>query len=162
MRKLFSLTAACAAIALAGTAFCSTAHAQWGTLKGQLVLDGALTMRTVETVRATLRAAIEPPSGATPAGPAPAGSSPAGISPAGISPAGIVPAGIEIDCSATTEIYLTFIQLLIAARVSSCAAGCSLSLAPRPDGVLLDTLTRGGFRLVPEPGGGFWFTGEAT
>ena len=101
----------------------------------QLVLDGALTMRTVDTVRATLRAAIEPPSG---------------------------PAGIDIDCSAATEIDLTFIQLLVAARLSTRATGRSISLAPGPDGVLLDALTRGGFRVVPENGGGFWFTGEAA
>jgi hypothetical protein len=107
-----------------------------------LVFDGALTMRTVETVQATLRAAIGAPSGATPADPA--------------------PTGIAIDCSAATEIDLTFIQLLIAARVSTSAAGRRLGLAPCPEGVLLDTLTRGGFRLVPEPGGGFWFTGEAA
>jgi hypothetical protein len=108
----------------------------------QLVLDGALTMRTVETVCATLRAAIDPLSGAM--------------------PPGIAPTGIDIDCSAATEIDLTFIQVLIAARVSTCTAGGRLSLAPCPEGVLLDTLTRGGFRLVPELGGGFWFTGEAT
>src|ERR1700722_5316689 len=101
----------------------------------QLVLDGPLTRRTVETVRATLRVAIEPLSGAT--------------------PTGIDPTGIDIDCSAATEIDLTFIQLLIAARLSTCAAGRRLSLAPRPNGLLLDTLTRGGFRLVPEPAGGF-------
>jgi hypothetical protein len=101
----------------------------------QLVFDGALIMRTVETVQATLRTAIEPPSG---------------------------PAGINIDCSAATEIDLTFIQLLIAARVSTCAAGRTLTLIPCPDGVLLDTLTRGGFRLVPETDGGFWFTGDAA
>jgi anti-anti-sigma regulatory factor len=101
----------------------------------QLVLDGALTMRTVETVRATLRAAIEPPS---------------------------APAGIDIDCSAATEIDLTFIQLLVAARVSTGANGRRLSLMPCPDGALLDALTRGGFRLVPETDGGFWFTGEVA
>jgi ABC-type transporter Mla MlaB component len=105
-----------------------------------LVLDGALTMRTVETVRAILRAALEPPSA---------------------NEAGIAPAVIAIDCSAATEIDLTFIQLLIAARVSASTAGRSLSLAPCPDGVLLDTLTRGGFRIEPATGG-FWFTGEAA
>jgi hypothetical protein len=103
----------------------------------QLAFDGALTMRTVETVRATLRAAIEPPTGAS-------------------------AAGIDIDCSAATEIDLTFIQLLIAARVSTRAAVQRISLAPCPDGVLLDTLTRGGFRVVRENGGSFWFTGEAA
>jgi STAS domain len=108
----------------------------------QLVLDGVLTMRTVETVRATLRAAIEP--AFSPEQPK------------------IAPSGIAIDCSAATEIDLTFIQLLIGARVSTCTAGPRLSLAPQPDGILLDTLTRGGFRLVPDADGGFWFTGDAV
>ena len=106
----------------------------------QLVLDGALTMRTVETVRATLRAAIEPP--------------------LDTAPDAIAPAAVGIDCSAATEIDLTFIQLLIAARISTSAAGPPLRLTPEPDGTLLDTLNRGGFHVVPEAGGGFWFTGE--
>jgi len=113
----------------------------------QLVLDGVLTMRTVETVRATLRAAIEP--AVSPEQPT-------------IAPSSLAPSGLAIDCSAATEIDLTFIQLLIAARVSTCTAGPRLSLAPHPDGILLDTLTRGGFRLVPEADGGFWFTGDAA
>ena len=108
----------------------------------QLVLEGALTMRTVETVRATLRATIEPP--------------------LDTAPAGMAPAAIAIDCSAAAEIDLTFIQLLIAARVSTSAASRPLRLAPEPDGTLLDTLNRGGFRVVPGPGGGFWFTGEVS
>jgi ABC-type transporter Mla MlaB component len=103
----------------------------------QLVLDGALTMRTVEAVRATLRAAVEPP-------------------------LDTAPAAIAIDCSAAAEIDLTFIQLLIAARVSTSAAGRPLRLGPEPGGPLLDALNRGGFRVVPEPGGGFWFTGEVS
>jgi hypothetical protein len=108
----------------------------------QLAFDGALTMRTVDDVRATLRAAIEPPADAA--------------------PEGFVPPGISIDCSAADEIDLTFIQLLIAARLSGRACGRSLQFAPEPNGVLLDTLTRGGFRVVPEPGAGFWFTGDAA
>src|SRR5258708_4530527 len=40
MRKLISLTSACAALALAGTVYSGTAQAQWGTLKGQVLLDG--------------------------------------------------------------------------------------------------------------------------
>jgi anti-anti-sigma regulatory factor len=102
----------------------------------QLVLDDALTMRTVETLRGTLLAAIAPPS----------------------DPAH---AGIAIDCAAATEVDLTFIQLLIAARISARTAGLSINLVSCPDGVLLDTLTRGGFRVVPEHGAGFWFTGDA-
>lgn len=42
MRKLISLTSACAVIALAGTVYSGSAQAQWGTVKGQVVLDGAL------------------------------------------------------------------------------------------------------------------------
>ena len=40
MRKLFSLTAACTAIALVGAVCAPSVQAQWGTFKGQLVLDG--------------------------------------------------------------------------------------------------------------------------
>jgi hypothetical protein len=68
---------------------------------------------------------------------------------------------IAIDCSSATEIDLTFIQLLVAARISARIAGLSINFVPCPDGVLLDTLTRSGFRVVPENGAGFWFTGEA-
>lgn len=106
-----------------------------------LVLDGALTMRTVEAVHAALRAAIEPASGAA-------------------------SSGVTIDCSAATEIDLTFIQLLIAVRISALRLGGTLSLAARPDGALLDTLTRGGFRAARETGSDepptFWFDGTAT
>ena len=43
MRKSFSLTATCVSIAIAGTAFCSSAFAaEWGTLKGQVVLNGEI------------------------------------------------------------------------------------------------------------------------
>lgn len=42
MQKLISLTAACAAFALVGTGLGQSAHAQWGTLKGQVVLDGEI------------------------------------------------------------------------------------------------------------------------
>lgn len=110
----------------------------------RLVLEGALTIHTVETVRATLREAIEPPPGAN------------------LAKAG---ANLSIDCSTATEIDLTFIQLLVAARVSGQLLGKSVSLAAAPDGALLDTLTRGGFAAVREsevgPGapGAFWFKG---
>ena len=42
MRKLFSSSCFWAAIAVVGTAYCSYADAQWGTLKGQVLLDGDL------------------------------------------------------------------------------------------------------------------------
>ena len=40
MPRLFSTTIACAALALLGIGFCQSASAQWGTLKGQILLDG--------------------------------------------------------------------------------------------------------------------------
>jgi hypothetical protein len=40
MQKLFSMTAACAAFSLMG--LCQSANAQWGNLKGQIVLDGEI------------------------------------------------------------------------------------------------------------------------
>ena len=42
MQKSFSLPIALAAVAVAGIGFCSSAEAQWGTLKGQILLDGDL------------------------------------------------------------------------------------------------------------------------
>lgn len=40
MRNLIPITVAGAAMAFAGSIFCPTAEAQWGTLKGQILLDG--------------------------------------------------------------------------------------------------------------------------
>jgi anti-anti-sigma regulatory factor len=103
----------------------------------RLVLEGALTIRTVETIRATLREAIEPGPGAS----------------------------ISIDCCNATEVDLTFVQLLVAARVTGQLLGKTVSLAGPPDGALLYTLTRGGFTVVGESEAGssapeaFWFTG---
>jgi anti-anti-sigma regulatory factor len=104
-----------------------------------LVLEGALTMRTVETVRATLREAIA-----------------------------LLAAPLAIDCSAATEIDLTFVQLLVATRISAQRLGGTVSLVSAPDGALLDTLTRGGFRVasdakedgVPGNTAAFWFAGD--
>src|SRR5271170_4914271 len=93
-----------------------------------LVLEGALTMRTVETVRAKLREAIAPTAAATDGN-------------------GLIPP-LAINCSAATEIDLTFVQLLVATRVSAGRLGGTVSLVSAPDGALLDTLTRGGFRVV--------------
>jgi len=98
-----------------------------------LMLEGALTMRTVETVRATLRDAIVPMAEAQYGNlsiPSPA----------------IAP--LAINCSAATEFDLTFVQLLVATRVSAHRLGGTVSLVSAPGGALLDTLTRGGFRVV--------------
>jgi ABC-type transporter Mla MlaB component len=93
----------------------------------RLVLEGALTVRTVDIVQATLRQAIEaPPAFAD-------GDNP-----------------ISIDCAASEEIDLTFILLLIASRISAHRRNKAVHLATPPDGTLLDTLTRGGFQVVRE------------
>jgi hypothetical protein len=102
-------------------------------------------MRTVETVRAILREATAPL-------------------------AAVRNGGLLIDCSAATEIDLTFVQLLVATRVSAQRLGGTVSLAPAPDGALLDTLTRGGFRVACDANGddavgkaaGFWFEGAGA
>jgi STAS domain len=108
-----------------------------------LTLEGALTMRTAETVRATLRDAIVPMAAAQ------CGNlsiPPLSIAPLAIAPLAIAP--LAINCSAATEIDLTFVQLLVATRVSAGRLGGTVSLVSAPDGALLDTLTRGGFRVV--------------
>lgn len=121
----------------------------------RVVLDGALTMRTVDAVRATLRQILE----TAPAETAPLETAPL-ETPAGETPPG---AAVMIDCRAAGEVDLTFIQLLIASRVSGRHLGRSVNLAAAPDGALLDTLTRGGFRVVSESASdgtaGFWFEG---
>jgi hypothetical protein len=103
----------------------------------RLVLEDALTMRNIETVHATLREAVDPPSG----GPG---------------------TNISIDCSAATETDLAFVQLLIATRISTHLVGKAVSLAACPDGALLDTLTRGGFQVVRENATAFWFEGAGA
>jgi ABC-type transporter Mla MlaB component len=99
----------------------------------RLVLEGALTMRTVDAVRATMREAIER----------------AVANQESAAPGSRAPA-IVIDCAAAEEIDLTFIQLLIAARLSARGRNRTVILASAPDGALLDTLTRGGFQPVRE------------
>jgi hypothetical protein len=40
MGMLFKFTTACSVVAFVSTAFCACAEAQWGTMKGQIILDG--------------------------------------------------------------------------------------------------------------------------
>jgi anti-anti-sigma regulatory factor len=87
---------------------------------GHVALAGALTIRTIETVHATLREAI-----------AQHGS-------------------VSIDCTAATEVDLSFIQLLVAARTSARRSDNSVVLAACPDGALLDALAQAGFRVSRE------------
>jgi anti-anti-sigma regulatory factor len=87
---------------------------------GHVALTGALTIRTIETVHATLREAIAQH------------------------------CNVSIDCTAATEVDLSFIQLLVAARTSARRSDNSVVLAACPDGALLDALTQAGFRVSRE------------
>jgi anti-anti-sigma regulatory factor len=102
----------------------------------RVILEGALTIRTAEAVRSTLREAFEGDQ------------------------------NIAIDCTGAEEIDLSFVQLLIAARVTAVRMGKTVSLIARPEGPLLDTLTRVGFGVTAEPAPGgaeaFWFGGSGA
>ncbi|MDB5600428.1 MAG: hypothetical protein JWN71_2472 [Xanthobacteraceae bacterium] len=67
---------------------------------------------------------------------------------------------ISIDCSAATEVDLSFIQLVLAARNSAEAAGKSLSLAAPASGALLERLSQAGLvgraHAPPVAGQAFW------
>src|SRR6201747_570738 len=52
---------------------------------------------------------------------------------------------MEIDCSGATEVDLSLIQLLLAARVSARNSGRTVTLTQPATGALLETLQRGGF-----------------
>jgi anti-anti-sigma regulatory factor len=91
---------------------------------------------------------------------------------------------LAIDCAAAEDVDLSFIQLLIAARVSARALGHEVGLARAADGVLRAALLAAGLRgcaagdcdgddASGDDGGGdekealgadglFWFTGAAT
>jgi ABC-type transporter Mla MlaB component len=103
---------------------------------GHLSLDGALTMRSVEALFARLRETLAQHS------------------------------EVSIDCTAAAEVDLSFIQLLVAARASAVQADKTVALAARPDGPLLQALTRAGFRVTqedqPADSETFWFEGAAA
>jgi ABC-type transporter Mla MlaB component len=100
----------------------------------RVALEGALTVRCAEAVRATLRSALEQEG------------------------------DIAIDCAEASEADLSFVQLLFAARASAVHRGKTIALAAPVSGVLLDTLTRAGFRAVAEPAIGdtetLWIDGD--
>ena len=52
---------------------------------------------------------------------------------------------VEIDCRGATEVDVSLIQLILAARASARQAGRSLTLAQPADGKLREALQRGGF-----------------
>jgi ABC-type transporter Mla MlaB component len=92
----------------------------------RISLDGALTVRGVENVHADLAAALQQH------------------------------AMVIVDCSAATEIDLSLIQLLLAARRTAQRAAKTLLLAGADNAALRTALLRGGF--VPaapdcDPGG---------
>jgi ABC-type transporter Mla MlaB component len=100
----------------------------------RVALEGALTVRSAETVRATLRSALEQEG------------------------------DVAIDCADASEADLSFVQLLIAARASAVHRGKTIALAAPLGAVLLNTLTRAGFRAVARPPIGdsetFWINGD--
>ncbi len=103
--------------------------------EGPLVLDGALTIRDATSILERLREMIDRHQ------------------------------TVSIECSSSPEIDLSFIQLLVAARASASNAGRTVALATKPAGALLNTLTRGGFRVIEENSAGapaFWFAGASA
>ena len=52
---------------------------------------------------------------------------------------------VELDCGGATEVDLSFVQLVLAARASARRRQQVLRLAQPPEGPLYETLQRGGF-----------------
>jgi len=78
-------------------------------------LDGALTVRTIASVRAKLLAAL------------------------------VDHPAVLVDCGAVESVDLTLIQLLLAARLSARKGGKPFSLAAPANGALRAALEQGGF-----------------
>ncbi len=93
-------------------------------------LDGALTVRCVESLHAKLVTALQQH------------------------------AMVIVDCSAATEVDLSLIQLLLAARRAAQRAGKTLRLAGADNAALHTALLRGGFAPAepdaPGPDTSFW------
>jgi ABC-type transporter Mla MlaB component len=68
---------------------------------------------------------------------------------------------IELDCAGATDIDLSFVQLVLAARKSADAIGASLTLSHPAGAVLHDAVTRAGI-LTCDAERAFWLntTGE--
>ena len=75
-------------------------------------------------------------------------------------------ATVSIDCRAATDIDLSFIQLLVAARSSAEQASRTVTLVESPNGPLLTVLSRAGLRPVdlalPNADEDFWFEGASA
>ena len=98
--------------------------------KRVLRFDGSLTLPRADAIRSILAAALD---------------------------AG---APIAIDCDGATEVDVSFIQLLLAARRSAAHRGAALALAAPAAGALRAALERGGFLTAASKGGAsdsdFW------
>jgi len=98
--------------------------------KRMVRFDGSLTLPRAEAIRSTLAAALDDG------------------------------APIAIDCGGATDVDVSFIQLLLAARRSAAQRGASLALAAPAAGVLRTALERGGFLTATSQGGAsdsdFW------
>ncbi|HWL18233.1 MAG TPA: STAS domain-containing protein [Bradyrhizobium sp.] len=99
---------------------------------GRLVLDGPLTLRTVEETHAKLLEMCA------------------------------CHASLDIDCSAADEVDLSFVQLILAARSSARAADRTIRLAHAASGALRDTLQRGGFLTDQAADQAFWLQPETV
>ena len=70
---------------------------------------------------------------------------------------------VSLDCSAVTEADLSFVQLLLSARMSAQLSGMPVTLAQPAGGALLQALSKAGFAASPDPlagAGTYWFKGE--
>jgi len=98
--------------------------------KRVLRFDGSLTLPKAEAIRSVLAAALDK--------------------------GGVV----AIDCGAATEVDVSFIQLLLAARRSAAQRGASLALVAPATGALRAALERGGFLTAASKSGAsdgdFW------
>ncbi|EWY41634.1 hypothetical protein N825_24105 [Skermanella stibiiresistens SB22] len=70
---------------------------------------------------------------------------------------------VEVDCSGATDVDLSFVQLLLAARRTAVKLGKSITLSAPAAGALLDTLARGGLlgsgASAAAADHSFWMTG---
>lgn len=99
---------------------------------GRLPLDGARTLRTADATHAAL------------------------------SEAAARYDVLEIDASGVDEVDLSFIQCLLAARVSARLANRAITLVPPASGALLEALDRGGFLCGPSADRDFWSSPETA
>jgi anti-anti-sigma regulatory factor len=102
----------------------------------RFALPSSATIRTIETIRSELLAALERQS------------------------------TLVIDCAALAEADLSLIQVLLAARKTALQHGKTLALAQPASGVLRDVLLRSGFLAAaggpPKEETAFWLKGAAA